>query len=129
MIAQVRLVIDHPVAECGGAISGVVSWSGNRRRDRVGVVLVYRTEGRGEADDAVAAQCELGVADSGQARFRLEVPLNGPVTYHGQLLRVLWQAAVRIPVTRSFGLVGGQSADLTVVPRGWPPGGSIGEPR
>jgi hypothetical protein len=43
------------------------------------------------------------------------------VTYHGQLLRLLWQVAVHIPVTKASTRAGAglAIADLTVVPRGW----------
>lgn len=121
MSAQARLTLDHTVAECGGAVIGTVSWSGNRKHHRVGVALRYWTQGRGDVDAAVVARCDLGIGEAGQARFRLDIPLNGPVTYHGQLLRLLWQAAVQIPVSRAFTrpYAGLAILDLTVVPRGW----------
>jgi hypothetical protein len=121
MSAQARLVLDHGVAECGGPVVGTVHWTGNRRRQPVAVVLHYRTEGRGDVDAGVVAGHDLGDAEAGEARFRLEVPPLGPVTYHGQLLRLLWQVAVQIPASRSYhrSRTGSATADLTVVPRGW----------
>jgi hypothetical protein len=49
---QAGLILDHRLAECGGPVVGRVSWTGNRKLDRVGVVLRYRTEGRGDVDAA-----------------------------------------------------------------------------
>ncbi|MBI3688258.1 MAG: hypothetical protein HY241_13155 [Actinobacteria bacterium] len=123
MSAQAGLTLDHTVAECGGAVIGTASWSGNRTGKRVGVVLRYRTQGRGDVDTAVVASCDLGIDEAGQARFRLCVPPYGPITYHGQLLRLLWQAAVQIPRHPASAIV-----ELTVLPRGWalPPLGSPG---
>jgi hypothetical protein len=118
---RVELALDHGLVECGGQVLGGVSWTGNLRLDRVGVVLRYRTEGRGDVDSAAIAHCDLGPAESGQARFRLDVPPLGPVTYHGQLLRLLWQVAVAVPVTKASGRArsGLAVADLTVAPQGW----------
>lgn len=132
MSPQATLQLDSPVVECAGSVLGSVLWWGNDRRHPVGVVLRYRTQGRGDVDAAVVTRCELGTADSGNLRFRLDVPADGPVTYHGQLLRLTWQVAVHVPVSkasaRSSGLV---VADLSVVPWGWtrrpaPPWGSPG---
>lgn len=127
MSRQAELALDHSVVECGGAVTGTASWSGNSRHQQVGVVLRYWTQGRGDTNNAVAARCVLGVDEAGRARFRLDVPPQGPVTYNGQLLRLLWQVVVCVPVTRATGRRGLTVADLTVAPRGWlllppPPG-------
>lgn len=124
MSVRVELALDHGHAECGGPVPGGVSWTGNRKLDQVRVVLSYRTEGRGDVDTAVVDHRDLGTAESGQARFQLYVPALGPVTYHGQLYRLLWQVAVAVPETRAFGrsrsrLAIVAVADLTVVPQGW----------
>jgi hypothetical protein len=123
MTVQVRLVLDDGMVPCGGVVKGLVTWSGNRKHDRVGVVLRYQTQGRGDVNASVVARCELGTDEAGQAPFRLDVPAEGPVTYHGQLLRLLWQVAVQIPVTKAAirPTVGAAITDLTVVPHGWPP--------
>jgi hypothetical protein len=116
---QSELVLDHSVVECGGAVTGTASWSGNTRRERVGVVLRYETQGRGDTDTEVVARCVLGGDEAGRARFRLDVPSQGPITYNGQLLQLLWQVIVCIPVTWATGGQGLAVADLTVAPRGW----------
>jgi hypothetical protein len=112
---QAVLVLDGLHAECGGAVTGTASWSGNRGHRPVAVVLRYRTQGRGDTDSAIVARADLGAAESGRARFRLEVPVAGPVSYNGQLIRLLWQVAVQIPAGRG----GIASQDLTIAPRGW----------
>lgn len=108
-------MLDGAYTECGGTVTGTVTWSGNRGNKPVAVVLRYRTEGRGDTDSAVLARVDLGALETGQSRFRLDVPLIGPVTYNGHLVRLLWQVAVQIPAGRG-GLVG---QDVTVAPRGW----------
>jgi hypothetical protein len=115
MNAQAGLELDAAMAECGGAVTGRVHWSGNRGGRPVAVVLRYRTQGRGDTDSAVVTRADLGAGESGQASFRLDVPLLGPVTYHGNVLRLLWEVAVQIPAGR------GQvtTREVTVAPRGW----------
>jgi hypothetical protein len=121
MSASAQIRLDADVVECSGWVSGTVTWSGNHRHDRVGIALRYRTHGRGDTDSAVVATADLGTADTGEQRFQLAVPALGPVTYHGKLLRIIWQAVVRIPLNRGLSLRSNEttSLDLTVVPFGW----------
>jgi hypothetical protein len=134
MNAQARLDLQTNVVECGGALVGTVSWTGNVRHSGLAVVLRFRTQGRGDVDSAEAARFDLGSGEAGEARFQLDVPAVGPVTYNGQLLRVLWQVAVTTSGKRKFTSGADSTAvELTVVPRGWPPPtpewGSPGGPR
>jgi hypothetical protein len=115
MKVQASLELDAPVAECGGAVTGSVRWSGNSGGRPVAVVLRYRTQGRGDADSAVVTRADLGAGESGGLRFHLDVPLAGPVSYHGKLVQLLWEVAVQIPAGR--GQVA--TAGLSIAPRGW----------
>jgi hypothetical protein len=117
---QATLELDHPIAECGGAVLGTVEWSGNRRRHPVGVVLRFRTQGRGDTDAEAVVACAVGTEEAGRARFRLDVPVTGPVTYHGHLLRLTWHVTVHVPVTTTSWRPGSSpAADVTVLPWGW----------
>lgn len=130
MSVQALLKPDAPTVECGAALAGSVQWSGNDRHRHVGVVLRYCTQGRGDVDAAVVARCALSTDESGQARFTLPVPASGPVTYNGQLLRVLWQVAVHVPVDRASTRfdAGPAAAQLTVIPQGWTRWVTTGKP-
>lgn len=121
MRPQVWLQVHHGVAECGGAVTGDASWSGNTGLRRIDVVLRYLTQGRGDVDSAVVARCGMGDTEAGRGQFRLDVPRDGPVTYNGQLMRLRWQVAFTIARTRGFGPrdSGPGIVDLVVVPRGW----------
>jgi hypothetical protein len=115
MNPQATLVLDQPYAECGGAVTGVAGWTGNRGNRPVAVVLRYRTEGRGDRDTGLAGRADLGSAESGEIRFRLDVPPAGPVSYNGKLVRLLWEVAVQVPAGRG----GIAIRELNVAPRGW----------
>jgi hypothetical protein len=112
---QAGLRLDRTVAECGDPVTGTVSWSGNRRGRPVAVVLRYRTQGRGDTDQAVVSRADLGAAESGQLRFHLGVPPAGPVSYHGAVLSLLWEVVVQIPAGRGEIAI----AEVSVAPRGW----------
>ena len=121
MSPQAQLQLNRTAAECGGAVTGDASWWGNGAYRPIEVVLRYRTEGRGDADAAVVSRWVVGNTDTGRGRFLLDVPSDGPVTYDGQLLRLLWQVSVTIsgggPFRRTKPL---SVAAVIVVPRGWP---------
>jgi hypothetical protein len=135
MTPQATLELDTAVVECGGAVLGTAGWTGNDRHHWFGVVLRYRTQGRGEVDVGAAGHQDFDRNEHGQVRFRLDVPLAGPVTYHGQLLRLTWQVELLgLSTKRDRKKVSPVVADLTVVPFGWTrlpaaPWGSPGWPR
>ena len=112
MNPQLRLAADRTLVECGAAVTGTAIWTGNTGQRAVDVVLRYETQGRGDTDALVVGRCHLGVAEAGQARFRLDVPPQGPVTYNGQLLRLSWQAILAVKTSLAV-------VDLTVAPWGW----------
>lgn len=119
--AQVR--VRHATVPCGGQITGTAAWSGNDRGQNVGVILYLRTEGRGDLHTELAGQVLLGSASLGEANFSLSVPVEGPVTYHGSLVRVLWHVAIVVPARGRPPRhdPGEAGAMISVVPRGWPP--------
>ena len=130
MSPQARLVVEPGIVACGGVFHGTVSWTGNQKHHRVAVVLRYRTSGRGDIDSAVVSQWDLGLSEGGETQFRLDVPPTGPVTYNGQLLRLQWEAAVKVAKPRALIGSGADLAivDLAVVPHGWPPPDPQGTP-
>jgi hypothetical protein len=107
-----QLELDASVVECGSVVTGNVTWSPGGRRGPSRLVLRYRTEGRGNKESKVVARCFVGPGKTGQARFELAVPASGPVSYDGQLLRLIWEVVLD-PLTS------GATVDLTVVPSGW----------
>jgi hypothetical protein len=118
MRPQAYVTLDALVVECSGTVTGVARWSGNERGWQARVVLGYRTEGRGDTDLAIVSRCLLGTDQAGTARFRVKVPSHGPVTYHGQLFRLLWYVVAQIPAMDEFWPNPG-AVVITVVPRGW----------
>jgi len=103
----IALDLDHVVAECGGHFTGRVSRqadadgvSSTSRARAVRLVLRYRTEGRGDTDRQDVSNLELELEPHGglNTAFSLPVPPNGPVSYDGRMLRVLYEIEARVDV-------------------------------
>lgn len=118
-----RILVRNEMTPCGGQVTGTAIWSDNSRGQDVAALLYLRTQGRGDRHTALADQAELGSASVGEVNFSLSVPAEGPVTYHGSLLRVLWYVAIVVaPRGRPPRHDPGEAAAMiAVVPRGWPP--------
>jgi hypothetical protein len=117
------IILHNQVTACGDPVTGTATWSGNDRGREVVAALYLRTEGRGDLDTLVVARARLGKAPGGEANFSLPVPIEGPVTYHGSLLRVMWHVALTIPPKGTPPRPGKNPSEVTVsvVPWGWNP--------
>lgn len=94
----IDLQVDRTTAECGAVISGTFSW---RREDEprlARVALRYSTEGRGDTDREEAAFIDFPPLHSGQHRFSLTVPVDGPITYEGDLITLQWEVRGHLDV-------------------------------
>lgn len=89
----------------GDRVSGHATWrpqtQGSPRELRVS--LCWRTEGRGDTDRATVAELRLPIVggDSTSLPFDFTVPPDGPVTYNGKLLRIIWEIVVQLDVAMS----------------------------
>ncbi|MDO5682414.1 MAG: sporulation protein [Propionibacteriaceae bacterium] len=106
----------------GQSVYGVATWDPvGVTRGRAFIITVgWRTEGRGDTDTGVIATFNIPFT-SGQPTtvttfpFQFQLPPDGPVTYHGKLLRVLWSVTARVDV--SLAIDPKQSRDFVVSPR------------
>ena len=117
------ILLHNSVAACGDPVTGTATWTGNDRGRDVVAALYLRTEGRGDLDTLILARARLGNAPGGEANFSLAVPIEGPVTYHGALLRVMWHVALTIPPKGAPPRKDKNPSEVTVsvVPWGWYP--------
>ena len=84
------------VVECGGIVTGVVSWSGPKTPRSVSVTLQYRTEGRGSTDKDEASTVQVPADNQGYHQFHLEVPTEGPISFDGDLISVIWEVELQL---------------------------------
>lgn len=94
--SYMNIELDQPWAECGDYVSGTVSWSGPKRPRSVKVRLRYRTEGRGNTDKGEASEVEVLADNQGYQQFRLAVPSEGPVSFDGNLISLIWEVELRL---------------------------------
>ncbi|MCB0997217.1 MAG: hypothetical protein KDB21_19115 [Acidimicrobiales bacterium] len=116
-MTNIWLTLDSPVAEVGETVSGWAQWEGLEKDARgVEVSLQYRTEGRGDTDRGTFSTTRQPAAGSGSVRFDLAVPAEGPITFDGRLIRVIWEVNVKLDVPWATDIV--QTETITIFPRG-----------
>ncbi len=103
------------VAECGGVVSGVVSWSGPKTPRSVSVTLQYKTEGRGSTDSDEASTVDVLADNQGYQQFHLDVPSDGPISFDGDLISVIWEVELKLDLKGRRDLK--ECARLEVLPR------------
>lgn len=108
----------------GAHVTGQVifdpAYSGSDRARAILINLRWRTEGRGDRNDAIVQSLTVPFT-AGPPRtitkfpFRLTLPPDGPVSYHGSLIRVIWQVEARADL--SWGIGPRTAEPFVVVPR------------
>lgn len=129
MSADVALELDATSVTAGASLSGAVVVDVRRDcwTDGVWVELCWRTEGEGNRDRGEPVRVRLqpprrwSRGDRHRLPFRLPVP-TFPVTYHGELLRVVWLVSAgadvrwdaEAPVEREVTVVAGPATRAQV---------------
>lgn len=91
-----EIELAQPWAECGGFVTGTASWSGPKLPRSVSVTLQYRTEGRGSTDSGEVASVQLTADNQGYQQFQLPVPTQGPVSFDGNLISLIWEVELQL---------------------------------
>jgi len=117
-VIEIDLVTD--VVECGDTVAAVARWAPEEKPPRgIDVELTYHTEGRGDTDRKVVARARHDVTEGesgGELPVELTVPLEGPITYDGRLIRVIWSVTASLDMRMARDP--SASHPLTVFPRG-----------
>lgn len=100
---MIGCVLDRAEVPLGGALCGTVhvAMTGEKRPRTVAIAIAWRTDGRGEPEGGSPARREHEVPEVGgdfSERFELPVPISGPVSFEGRLLRILWEVRVELDV-------------------------------
>lgn len=108
----------------GAQVTGLVifdpAYAGSDRATAIAISLRWRTEGRGDQNNAIVQTLTAHFTD-GPPRtttrfpFRLALPPDGPVSYHGTLFRVIWEVQARVDL--SWGIDPRAVEPFLVVPR------------
>ena len=93
-MSTISLFLNEEMVTAGDRLSGKLSYITQETPKQVKVELCWYTEGRGTRDRKVIDTCSL---DPEQLTFGVPVPFTvqtpheGPITYNGSLLRIIWE--------------------------------------
>ena len=94
---MIQLSIERTQLQLGEAVRGVALWTpeaGENPRHVFAKVL-WRTEGRGIVNTATLWEQRVPAAGLPiQIPIDVALPLDGPISYDGNLLRILWEVVV-----------------------------------
>ena len=98
-MAMINLILDEDIVAAGDRISGKLAYPTQTVPKAAKVELLWYTEGRGTCDRKIIdtfsldpQQLTLGLP----LPFTLQTPYEGPITYNGSLLRIIWSIKASI---------------------------------
>ncbi len=106
---NLHISMENGITEVGSVFRGRITSAGqrddlaetsNQSVRAVRLSLRYYTQGRGDRDSQTVVGHEFPVDSYGRvdAGFELPVPLAGPISYDGRLIRVLWEVEARVDI-------------------------------
>jgi hypothetical protein len=95
---MIHLTLDHHTVAAGHSLSGTLIYGETSSRqnppDKTTLELRWYTEGRGTLDLKSIHSLTLNpekLATGLPIPFTLKIPDEGPITYNGSLLRIIWE--------------------------------------
>lgn len=91
---MINFYLDSDSFEVGSILTGSCLFTPDTQKKEKPLKLTigWRTEGRGDKDKEVLYETE--VKPSERTYFKCKIPMAGPVSYDGQLLRIIWEIVV-----------------------------------
>lgn len=91
---MINIYLDTDTLEVGTKLSGSCLWTPNKKESNKTLTLLigWRTEGRGDVDKETIYETEI--TPSSRAYFSCQIPPTGPVSYDGELLRIIWEVII-----------------------------------
>lgn len=94
---------------CGEPMSGTVTWTPESEKSPRKITLTFgwRTEGRGStaSEDVIICEHDPGVISARrpvEMPFEIQIPEEVPVSFNGELIRVIWSLKVRVDLPWAF---------------------------
>ena len=109
-MSAIAIRLEQTQLAVGEQLSGTVSWNPAERHQQLksaSLQLRWHTEGRGTRDSHVVYEEELDLdrlasSSFSPIPFSARIPEEGPITYNGSLIRILWEVSVSIKVPGLF---------------------------
>ena len=111
---MIEVRLDRETVAVGDTLAGTLLWRSpndklpnDKLPTEARVTIGWYTEGRGTRNRLTAREIFLDLDRSTSARgfsrpFSLEVPQEGPITYNGALIRIIWELQVHIEMPGLF---------------------------
>lgn len=122
---MIEIEVPQPVVEVGQKLHGRLVWTAEQQAKpkHVKVALGWRTEGRGDVDRKTTTELKLeaGSVSAGDRTvfpFEFLLPNEGPISYDGSLLRILWEITVLVDLPGLFARDEKYQLAIRVLPRG-----------
>ena len=108
---MIRIKFENQEVVLGDTFRGWVSWTSEKdvTPRKVSLIVGWHTEGRGSTaqDDVVTCEHECGPVSEGQTiemPFEVTIPHDVPVSFDGELIRLIWSLKVRVDLPWAFDL-------------------------
>lgn len=91
---MIQIQLNDSILNLGDTIAGSCQWlpSPDGEKKTARLAIGWRTEGRGDVDRQTIYEAEL--QPQIPTRFSCRIPTDMPLSYDGELLRILWEVAV-----------------------------------
>jgi hypothetical protein len=113
---MIRIALSELKVKNGERVKGSVTFEGPKTPRKIDVVCRWRIEGRGRSREEVVGNVE---SEAMTVPFDFAIPKEGPLTYDGQLLRIIWEIAADADIAMARDEH--EAVAFTVVPRKWDP--------
>ncbi|NJK39312.1 MAG: hypothetical protein HC825_06265 [Oscillatoriales cyanobacterium RM1_1_9] len=114
---MISLQLQDNILEVGETLTGQFRWTGTATPKAINLRVCWRTEGRGTVDtEAIYTNAFVGTTSF---TFSCKLPPIGPISYDGQILRVIWEVRAAADFPGLFRRKEEQEVKVfRVVPRG-----------
>lgn len=106
---MIDIQLEQQTIAAGESLSGTVIWQSDRNEipKSATISIGWSTEGRGTRDRKTVNKLSLdpnqfAAAQGDAIPFSLDIPDAGPITYNGNLIRVIWELKILIDMPGLF---------------------------
>jgi len=110
---MIRLQLKQTQVCPGQIVRGDCYWQTNSDKDFQPATLKvgWRTEGRGDTEKMELFSQQIRLASLVPVPFEYEIPLSAPLSYDGQLIRIIWEVSVEF----KQGILGQKEQDKAII--------------
>ncbi len=95
---MIRIDLSEPTVKNGERVKGSVSWraDGSKTPRAIEVVCRWRTSGKADREHEIESVNVSSPPSEVVIPFDFSIPIDGPLSYSGTLIRITWEIAVNV---------------------------------